>query len=67
MPFRVFKTANNYWKIKKPEDNHTYAMNFKDKKSAVNMAKRWISYRKGTPIVKGNWVGHSKNARPTHK
>lgn len=58
MPFRVFKTATNYWKIKKPEDNHTYSMNFKDKKSAINMAKRWISYRKETPIVKGNLITH---------
>lgn len=55
MPFSVFQNGNG-WKIKKPSENKVYKMTFKTKKSALNMAKRWMEYRHEKPVVKGNKV-----------
>ena len=52
MPFVVYKTKNNLWKIRKPSDNHTYSINFKSKQSATNMANRWMQYRHERPVVR---------------
>ena len=57
MPFEIKKINKKLYKITKPSEGKVYQMNFSTKRSAINMAKNWMSYASGRPAqVKGNIV-----------
>ena len=56
MPFQVFKDGDKF-KLKKIEDGKVINKTFNSKESAINMAKRYMEYRKEQNIrVVGNKI-----------
>jgi hypothetical protein len=62
MPFLIFKNKNGKYQIKKPTENNKIINKvFLSRESAINMAKRWLIYRKENNIkVVGNLVTGTK-------
>ena len=60
MPFQVFKEGDKF-KLKKIDDGKVINKTFNTKQSAINMAIRYMEYRKEQNIkVKGNKITGTK-------
>ena len=64
MPYKIFK-QNQFWKIRKiyndKRKDYIVKKQFNEKQKAINAAKAYIKFRRGTPIVRGNLVSKKKN------
>tara|TARA_B100000035_G_C20988894_1_gene549235 strand:- start:85 stop:279 length:195 start_codon:yes stop_codon:yes gene_type:complete len=64
MPYRVFEKSKGVWCLEKLYDdknkNYIIKKKYKERKNAVNAAKNFIRFRKGSPIVRKDKIYRKK-------